>query len=150
MDLDVIGPRSLAVHEAAHAVVGARSGLEIEYLKLEYGWWSGDLQRGFVSVSSDYTEEEAMAWAACTAAGALAQERFLLECGCDPGAASRIATFSGSLDADDMIDLAREFGVSDGAAASAAEVLIDAHWELIKEVGVLLETRGRVSGSRAS
>jgi hypothetical protein len=150
VDLEVDGPRSLAVHEAAHAVVGARCGLEIDFLKLEYGWWSGDLQSGFVRTRSEWNEERSMDHAACYAAGAVAQEKYLLERGADPGLASRIAEFSGSLDNDDLVDMVKEFGVSVSSARARAEVLIEANWEQIKELGALLEQRGRVSGSKAS
>lgn len=138
---------SLAVHEAAHAVVGFHCDLSIDFLKLEYGWWSGDLIRGFVLLRGDYSEEEAMSWAATTAAGAVAQEKFLLEQGFSSSDASAFAAHSGSLDDDELVDMVAEFGVSESTARSRAEVLIDAHWSQIAELGALLYQRGRLSGS---
>lgn len=144
-----LGMLSLAVHEAGHAVVGWRCGLHIEYLKLEYGWFTGDLLGGHNRVRGQWIEEEAMNWAATTAAGAVAQERYLLEVGFEPSLASRIAVYGGSLDADDMIDMVKEFGVSPATAHSRASRIIDANWELVVAVGTLLDDRGRLTGTVA-
>lgn len=146
-DLEELGKLSLCMHEAAHAVVAWRSDIEVDLLKLDYGWWSGDLHGGHIMVSEDPEwEQKVQGYAAVYAAGRCAQEKYLLQEGVDSALAARIAEYGGSLDADDMVDLQKHFKVSDSEARTAASSIIEANWELIQEVGLLLDLRGKLAG----
>jgi hypothetical protein len=148
-ELEECGQQSLAVHEAAHAVVAWSVGLEVDFLKLERGWWSGDLIRGFIRIRGNTCEEEAVAEAAVTAAGAIAQERWLIEQGVVPSMAEGIAEYSGGHDAEDIRELTRAYGISESAARAKATTLVDQNWDKICRVGTQLHDRGRLAGRKA-
>lgn len=142
-----LAERSLAVHEAAHAVLMRRLGIEIDFVKLQYGFFGG-LQNGFVRTRDPLNEETARDNAAVYAAGAVAQEMYLVEQGTSAAKAHQLATFSGSLDGDDLKNMQKDFGVSLSEARSRAESLVLANYNHILVVAVELENRGRLSGSR--
>lgn len=144
--MDALAERSLAVHEASHAVLMMRLGIPVDFAKLQYGFFGG-LQGGYVRTRAEVDEDSALDNAAVYAAGALGQEMFLVEQGMDPARASRIATFSGSLDGDDLKDMQSEFGVSLSAARTRAERLVLSNYNSILAVAVALEERGKLSGS---
>jgi hypothetical protein len=146
---DELGHKSLAVHEASHAVVAWDVGLRIVSINLVYGWLSGDLKEGYCSPAEDWTEEKAAEWATVYHAGSIGQEKFLRAEGVSPALASQIATYSGGMDAGDVEALRQKYEFSDSAARDRAECLVDAGWSQIQEVATMLMDQHRLSGTVA-
>lgn len=146
------GRRILAVHEAAHAHSAASSdngGEVFKDVRLMKSWWSGHTERGFVTVSGhiDWEDNEIVRpYLRTFLVSFPAEERWIKEHPHDRYVWNHNTSTAG--DYADFEELSRGTGFSLATMMADAEQFVDAHWDAIVETAILLDDRGRLSGSQ--